>query len=700
MNRYARLALLLLVLTLSVGMLSTAINILGDITRLDLDEDKPGPANPIMNPGALSKSSDEVEVGGVEPRTLGPIMELRLQPKTRYLRRVPAENYTGGRWYPVTGFTSETYEGDLIPDPTVGASATVNNQFYVNPLTVFTGWVTVAPKTQSVIFNGSLRYYPEAQSFESTEAFTEPYWVSHAIHAFSDAALRAAEPVPTEATLDVPIRMESRLRELALEITDGKASPIEKYKAIEDHLRENYEFSEDFTPPPASIDPVIWFLFNDRKGTGAHFNSALILMARSIDLPARAVIGFMIDPWAEHQYVMPQQAYLYAEANLGSLGWTIFDATPKHFDEGEVNITREATFTNITGNDPVALKGKTFNVLGTVTNVNGSAVSGLQVEIILKVDKMDTNETGLIVGVGFVEEGFFNVTCDASPELAVGDYNLIAHTLENRWYLESVSDPPIRLMSETDVTISGPKRVYAEKNITYKGIIVETATGEPLPNATLRVWYLNKTMDLVSDGWGQISFPALFPEDGDATIRMRMGDTDYYVGSYTSFGVSVMLPPPSPDNLLALLFGFPQNIIIALSGAMGVGVLAARRSRRMKQEDFTEPRVVLPAGRERIGYEDGVPLEYSSYEEGVVKLFNRFYVSMMRIYGDIDDTMTPREFEYILIDRLPVNAHAALEDLVTSYEIAMYSNMPISVEDFKRTNATIDLIVELMKNGS
>jgi len=700
LNRYARLALLLLVLTLSVGMLSTAINILGDITRLELDENKPGPANPIMNPGALSKSSDEVEVGDVEPRKLGPIMELRLPPKTRYLRRVPAENYTSGTWYPVTGFTSEPYDGDLIQDPTLGASATIKNQFYVNPLTVFTGYVTVAPKTQSVDFNGSLMYYPEAQSFESAEAFTEPYWVSHSIHAFSDTALRAAEPVPTEATLDVPTRMEPRLRELALEITEGKTSPYEKYKAIEDYLRENYEFSDEFTPPPASIDPVTWFLFNDRKGNGAHFNSALILMARSIGLPARAVIGFMIDPWSEHQYVMPQQAYLYAEANLGSLGWTIFDATPKHFDEGEVNITREATFTNITGNDPVALKGKTFNVWGTVTNVNGSAVSGPQVEIILKVDKIDTNETGLIVGVGFVEDGFFNVTCDASPELAVGDYNLIAHTIENRWYLESVSDPPIRLMSETDVTISGPKRVYAEKNITYKGYVVETATGEPLPNATLRVWYLNKTMELVSDARGQISFPTLFPEDGEATIRMRMEDTDYYVGSYASLGVSVMLPPPSPDNLLALLFGFPQNIIIALSGAMGVGVLASRRSRRMREEEFTEPRVVLPAGRERIGYEDGVPLEYSSYEEGVVKLFNRFYVSMTRIYGDIDDTMTPREFEYTLIDRLPVNAHAALEDLVTSYEIAMYSNMPISVEDFKRTNATIDLIVELMKNGS
>jgi len=701
LNRYARLALLLLVLTLSVGMLSAAINILGDITRLELEEDKPGPINPMMDPGSLGKTSDEVDVTNVEPRKLGPIMELRLPPKTKYLRRMPAENYTAGTWYPVTSYAGESYEEDIIPDQTTGASSTINNQFYVDPLTVFTGWVTVAPSTQAVTeFNGSLTYYPEIQSFTSTEPFKDPYWVSHAIHGFSEAALRAAEPVSTEATLDIPSRIETRLRELALEITEDETSPYEKYKALESYLRDHYEFSEEFTQPPAGIDPVVWFLFNDRKGTGAHFNSALILMARSIGLPARAVIGFMIDPWAEHQYVLPQQAYLYAEANLGNVGWTIFDATPKHYDEGEVNITKEATFTNITGNDPVALKGKTFNVWGTVTNINGSAVSGPQVEIILKADKTDYNETGLVVGVGFVEEGFFNVTCDASTELAVGDYDLIAHTLENRWYLESVSDPPIRLMSETEVAISGPRRVYAEKNITYRGVVVETATGEPLVNVTLHVWYLNRTMDLVSDGQGRISFPALFPEEGEETIRMSMRETDYYVSSTTSFGVSVMLPPPSPDNLLALIFGFPQNIIIALSGALGVGVYAARRSRRLKEDEFTEPRVVLPAGRERIGYEDGAPLEYSNYEEGVVKLFNRFYVSMMRMYPDIDDAMTPREFEYILIDRLPVNAHAALEDLVTSYEIAMYSNMPVSVEDFKRTNATIELIVELMKNGS
>src|SRR4030042_5818879 len=98
LKSYARLMLLLIVLALSVGMLWTAINILGDITRLDLDEDRPGPANPMLEPGALGKSTESTKVDEEEPRELGPIMEIRLATYTKYLRRYPAENYTQGRW--------------------------------------------------------------------------------------------------------------------------------------------------------------------------------------------------------------------------------------------------------------------------------------------------------------------------------------------------------------------------------------------------------------------------------------------------------------------------------------------------------------------------------------------------------------------------------------------------------------------------
>ena len=699
MKSYARLVLLLLVLALSVGMLSAAINILGDITRLDLDEDKPGPVNPIMDPSAMGKSTESVSVDEEEPREMGPIMEIRLQTYTRYLRRYPAENYTLGRWVEAKQYPTEIYNGQYIPSEYEGQVIYVYKQFYVTPLTTFHGYVPVAPNTVTLMLNTSLAYIPEGRSFLSLGPFDQPYWVSWEMPNYNVAALRSSTPVASGLMLDVPDGIEARLAAEATRITAGLTSPYDKYKAIEAHLKEEYTFKKEFRPSPPAIDPVEWFLFNTREGVGNHFNSAFILLARSIGLPARAVIGYMVDPYNEVQYVMPQQAYLYAEAKFQNQGWVIFDATPKHYDEGKVNITRQQTVTNITDNDPIALKGEKFHVWGTVTTVNGTAVSGPQVEIIMKVNKDDDNETGLVVGVGFAENGHYNVTCDATPEINVGDYNLIAHTMKNREYDESYSDPPITVMSETAVKITGPRQVYSGRNITYKGFLTELKSGKPITNVNLTVAYLGKVIHLSSDEQGSIQYYVMFPEDGDENITLAMEGNRFYVGSSTNFGVSVLVPPPNPTDILSILLGFPQNIIIAISGALGVGVYAARRNKRMKEEEFLEPRVILPTPRERIGYEDGVPLEYSSYEEGVAKLFNRFYVSMQRIYPDIDDTMTPREFERTLMDRLPNNAHLALEDLVTSYEIAMYSNITVTAEDFKRTNATVELIIELMRSG-
>jgi hypothetical protein len=205
---------------------------------------------------------------------------------------------------------------------------------------------------------------------------------------------------------------------------------------------------------------------------------------------------------------------------------------------------------------------------------------------------------------------------------------------------------------------------------------------------------------LTSDEEGKVSYVALFPEKGKVEMSLFKEQADYYLGAVDAVTVTVVVPPPDATSLLALLFTFPYNIGIALTGAIGVGVAASRRNRRLQEEEkIIEARVRLPPKKEYIGYEDGVPLEYTSYEEGIVKLFNRFFVSMQRIYADIDDTMTPREFQYTLEERLPQSVDALLEDLVTSYEIAMYSNITVSQEDFKRTNATIELILELMKSA-
>jgi transglutaminase-like putative cysteine protease len=696
LKKYTRLALFLVVLTISVGLLATAINILGDIEKLDINQDRSGKSSYMSSPASLSREDEEIQVGGASPGKLGPIFMIQLPTRTKYLRRIVALNYTRGKWIPPKESVSEIYEGEYIPIregyPYVPAT-----EYIITPLTIMRGNIPVSPNIQQLIFNNSLLYDPELQTFQSPLEYRAPYWVKWRMFQYSDQVLRTAEPVGSNELLQVPSKLQNRFENLGLSIVGDVDSDYEKYRKLETYLRDNYALNEEYISA-TGFDPVEWFLFNNKEGISSHFNSAFVLLARSIGLPARVVQGFRIDPESELQYIMPQQAYLYAEVEFENLGWITFDASPRKFMEGDIEVNKTLTYTNITGNDPIAIKGKTFRVWGTVQTINGSAVEGPQVEILLKVNKTDVNETGVLCGVDFIEKGEFDVECVAAPELIVGDYNLVAHTLGNREYKESWSDPPIKIIAQTQVRVSGPNRVYTGKNITYEGFVVDGSNDEPLHDMKITVLYNENEIKLMTDSDGAISYTVNFPEKGDNNITLFVSHQEYYVGSNTTFGVSVVLPPPSARGLIALITSFPYNIIITVGLAVGVGFVAA--SRRKPIDIFPMLQEELPKKIERIGYEDNVPLRYQTYEEGIVKLFNRFYVSMQRIYRQIEDSMTPREFESLLNSKLPRNATEALNDLVTSYEIAMYSNMSLSEVEFNLTEATILLILELMKNGN
>jgi transglutaminase-like putative cysteine protease len=689
------------VLTLSVGMLSSAINILGDITRLDLDEGSSVSSMGLAEAQSLSGGEQQAEVGFEQQSPKGPVIMIRFSTRNKYLRRYAAYNYSHGFWNKPADLEAFNYNGQYFPmDPTWPRTYT-QVQFQVNPLVNLTGHILTAQNTDNIRFNTSLIYYEEIQSFVSIERYDDPYWVSYKLYEYSDAALKASRSIGPPEALNVPDDLVLDFTILAERVVEGESTDYGKLVAIRAYLLENYEWNEEFTPAPSMIDPIRWFLYNEKAGVGSHFNSAFIMLARSLGIPMRAVIGYTVDDQMELQYVMPQQAYMWAETEFENLGWVTIDASPRNLMDSDVNVTKQTTVTNITGSDPIAIRGKQFNVWGTVETLNGTVVKESQVEVMVKVNKTDLNETALIVGVGFINDGLFNVTCDVTPEIRVGDYNLIAHTLETINYRESWSDPPIKVMAETIVKITGPRQVYQGKNITYMGSIFDASDGSPVVNASLNVNYLSQKLILTSDADGKVSFNALFPDSGKTNMSLGMPLSIYYLGSETNMGITVIIPPPDTRNIISLLFTFPYNIGVALSVSIGVGFYAAKRNRRIQEEGIDEePRSRVQSKREYIGYEDGVPLEYTSYEEGVVKLFNRFYVSMQRIYPDIDETMTPREFQFLLLEKLPMHADALLEDLVSNYEIAMYSNIALSQEDFKRTNATIELVIELMKIGN
>ena len=129
--------------------------------------------------------------------------------------------------------------------------------------------------------------------------------------------------------LQVPEGM-NRVRQLARTITAGKKRNIEKAAAIETYLRDNYAYSLSTSGPPDGVSPIEYFLFDSRKGYCEHYATAMVLMLRTIGIPARIVTGFYggeLNTYGAYIIVRQSDAHSWVEA-LIEKGWKRFDPTP------------------------------------------------------------------------------------------------------------------------------------------------------------------------------------------------------------------------------------------------------------------------------------------------------------------------------------------------------------------------------------
>jgi hypothetical protein len=301
------------------------------------------------------------------------------------------------------------------------------------------------------------------------------------------------------------------------------------------------------------------------------------------------------------------------------------------------------------------------------------------VEVFLSIKK---NETDASSGTGVVRNGFFNFTSDAAPEMAVGDYNLIAHTLPGGIYEESWSDPPIRIMADTNVTIQAPASAYVGDRISIHGTLLDKSNGEPIPNATLTVTVGNETRSIRTDLEGNIRLSHTFEEEGNATVNLALDDSDYYLGSDSSFGIAVRIPSTPKPSVFMIITTFPYNVIIFTGFALVIGsvlVLTRKKEATSQITIHDEP-------------EEEMPRDYKDYKDGIVKLFNWFYSRSRRKLEGIDDSLTPREFQGVVLPWIPEKGEPALEYLVTAFEIADYSASSPSQEMYEKSLTAVELL--------
>ena len=148
------------------------------------------------------------------------------------------------------------------------------------------------------------------------------------------AELRAATrraPDTLVPLLQLPDSITPDLALLAADITAGAPTPYAKAEALIDFFTEDGGFSYSTNVvTPDGADPLQSFLV-ERVGYCQQFAGTMALMARSVGIPARVMVGFTSGRLTDDgEYVVQaRNAHAWPELWFDDIGWTWFEPTPR-----------------------------------------------------------------------------------------------------------------------------------------------------------------------------------------------------------------------------------------------------------------------------------------------------------------------------------------------------------------------------------
>ena len=173
-----------------------------------------------------------------------------------------------------------------------------------------------------------------------TSVQLEEYKVNYEHPIFSVEKLKQAPAIQDGELLQrytqLPSTLPARVKELAQQITAEKEDQYEKVKAVEGYFRANGYFydTEDVAIPGENDDYVDQFLFETKRGYCDNFSTAMIVLLRSVGIPARWVKGYTSGqlikstPDGKRLYeITNNNAHSWVEVYFAGTGWVPFEPT-------------------------------------------------------------------------------------------------------------------------------------------------------------------------------------------------------------------------------------------------------------------------------------------------------------------------------------------------------------------------------------
>ncbi len=130
--------------------------------------------------------------------------------------------------------------------------------------------------------------------------------------------------------LQLPESLSPRVKELGSAVTQNMQGPLAKADAVERFLRTNYFYTMDTVLKHPDSDVIDKFLFEQKQGHCEYFATSMVLMLRTINVPARLATGYAAyreNAIIGYYEVRRKNAHAWVEAYIEGYGWMTFEPT-------------------------------------------------------------------------------------------------------------------------------------------------------------------------------------------------------------------------------------------------------------------------------------------------------------------------------------------------------------------------------------
>lgn len=310
--------------------------------------------NPLGTVGTFGQS---LKLGGPRTLTDEPVMNVQVDGVGRYWRAAVYDEYSGAGWRSNDDETT-TFGLEVSPSlPNFQAREAVTQTYtvYQNGVTVlYTMANPVRLDRPAKVYFNALSAEQVAQRSELTWLGAEEPWVEEVTYMRSNTALHAGESyqvvsLASRATVDqlrsagtdypdwvaarylqLPDSVTERTRQLARELTAAYNNPFDQAQAIERYLRAEIKYNEKIAAPPPGVEKVDYILFDLKEAYCDYYASSMIVMLRSLGIPARLAAGFAqgtYDAELDAFRVLNRDAHSWVEVYFPRYGWVEFEPT-------------------------------------------------------------------------------------------------------------------------------------------------------------------------------------------------------------------------------------------------------------------------------------------------------------------------------------------------------------------------------------